>query len=95
MSEKMDETVYLNSCDILIDSINLKSIGTYYLVWKKGKKHTQSNKYQLSSDQTYFPREILSLSLKIYQQGTTILPRHVHKSNSDPSYPLQWQQRVN
>jgi len=88
MSEKNNETVYLNSCDILIESINLKSTGTYYLVWKKGKKHTQSNKYQLTNDKTFSPKEVLSLSLKVYQQGSTTLPRHVLISNSDTSYPV-------
>lgn len=51
MAERNDEVVYLNNCELIIDSLTSIKGGTFYLVWKKGKKSTQSNRYQLTSDE--------------------------------------------
>ena len=51
--------------------------GGYYLVWKKGKKNIQSNIYQSKGQDPIFPKELLSLSLKVYYQGGMPQPRHV------------------
>lgn len=51
MAERNDEVVYLNNCELIIDSLTNIKAGTFYLVWKKGKKSTQSNRYQLTSDE--------------------------------------------
>ena len=69
MTERSEEVVYLNNCEIFIEALTLKRKGTYYLVWKKGKKNTQSNMYQISPDDPAHPKEILSLSLKVYYEG--------------------------
>jgi hypothetical protein len=51
--------------------------GGYYLVWKKGKKSIQSNLYHSNSQDPLYPKEVLSLSLKVYYQGGLPQPRHV------------------
>lgn len=56
MSEKNEEVVYLNNCDLIIDSVSFKNKGTFYLVWKKGKKSTQSTKFQITSDGPIHPK---------------------------------------
>lgn len=81
MAERNDEVVYLNNCELIIDSLVCNRAGTFYLVWKKGKKSTQSNRYQMAPDESVSAKETLSLSLKIYHTGNSALPRHVVPSN--------------
>jgi hypothetical protein len=84
MAERNDEVVYLNNCELIIDSLTCSKAGTFYLVWKKGKKSTQSNRYQVTSDESVFAKETLSLSLKVYHAGNSALPRHVNHSYPRP-----------
>ena len=55
----------------------MKQKGNFYLVWKKGKKNIQSNIYQVTPEHTIYPKEILSLSLKVYYHAGTAQPRYV------------------
>jgi hypothetical protein len=57
--------------------LSSKARGSFYLVWKKGKKSTQSAKYQFTADDALSPKELLALSLKVYQVANAPLPRHV------------------
>ena len=62
MADKSEETVYLNNCELVVESISFPQKGTYFLVWKKGKKSTQTNRYSPASEAPILPKEILSLS---------------------------------
>jgi hypothetical protein len=77
MADKGEEVVYLNNCELFVESLQLRKRGTYYLVWKKGKKNVQSSTYSLNGEDPVFPKELLSLSLKVYYQSGLPLPRHV------------------
>ena len=57
MAERLDELVYLNNCELFIESVSPNRKGSFYLIWKKGKKNVQSNIYQAShEDQTLYPK---------------------------------------
>ena len=71
------ERVYLNLCELFIDSLFLRRHGYIYFVWKKGKKHIQSLKYEPRNDQ-YQIKETLTLNLKVYVKGYTPLERSVY-----------------
>ncbi len=77
MSERPDEVVFLNNCELLLESISSKTRGSYYLVWKKGKKSTQSGRYTLAPDEPQTPKELIALSLKVYHTANVPMPRHV------------------
>ena len=39
------QKVILNCCELVIDKVQLPEMGYVYFIWKKGKKHTESEKY--------------------------------------------------
>jgi len=36
---------FLNACDLYVESIKIETKGYMYIVWKRGKKVTQTLKY--------------------------------------------------
>ena len=36
---------FLNACDLYIESVKIETQGYFYIVWKRGKKITQTLKY--------------------------------------------------
>lgn len=45
MMRQSGTKIYLNTCDLFIEEVQIDIAGYFYIVWKKGKKTTQTLKY--------------------------------------------------